>query len=104
MYLTVIGKMGRDYNEPICLTTNELFYYQEILNENSTLFMKRCLHGEPDLERMMKRSDLTATQLKWIWKLWHDFMGPKIKDSFRSAVFYQNIAAQSNGKLLTLYC
>lgn len=89
--------MGRDYNEPICLSANDLLYFQEMQSENSSLLTKNCQHGEPDLERMMKRSDLTADQLKWIWKLWHDFMGPKIKNTFHLSVFYQNLAAQSNG-------
>lgn len=91
--------MAREYNEPICLSENEIFYLQEMLRGNSTTQMKRCLHGEPDLERIMKKTNLSADQLKWIWKLWHNFMGPKVKDAYRSSVFYQNIAAQSNGKL-----
>lgn len=92
--------MGREYNEPICLSTSELVYLEEMMkNKNSTWPMKNCLHGEPDLERLMKRTDLTADELKWTWKLWHDYMGPRIKEPFRSSVFYQNIAAKSNGKL-----
>lgn len=103
MYLTVIGKMARDYNEPVCLSQNELLYIQEMQSNTSTAQMKSCLHGEPDLERLMKRTDLSPDQLKWIWKLWHNFMGPTIKDTFRSSVFYQNIAAQSNGKLILFF-
>lgn len=95
--------MAEEYNEPICLASNAMLYFQEMMqNLNATATtesMKNCLHGEPDLERIMKRTDLTGDQLKWIWKLWHDFIGPRIKDAFRSSVFYQNIAAQSNGKL-----
>lgn len=89
--------MAREYNEAICLSQDEMAYLQEIRNVSSTTQTKSCLHGEPDLERLMKRTNLSAGQLKWVWKLWHDFMGPRIKEAFRSSVFYQNIAAQSNG-------
>lgn len=91
--------MASEYNEPICLSDDEKLYLQGMQNDNSTTSGKSCVHGEPDLERIMKRTDLSSDQLKWVWKLWHDFMGPRIKDAYRASVFYQNIAAQSNGKL-----
>lgn len=90
-----MGDMSRAYNSKVCLTDEEILYLQEIENSNET---EPCIHGEPDLERLMKRTDLTAGQLRWVWTKWHDFVGPRIKELYRSSVFYQNLAAQSNGK------
>lgn len=100
LHLTVMGKMSNAYNLPICLPSDSLSTLEETTteNKNSTI----CVHGEPHLERLIKRRDLSSAQLRWIWITWHNHVGPKIKDLFRASVFYQNLAAQSNGEYFFL--
>lgn len=94
LHLTVMEKMSNAYNSPICLPSDSLLTLEDKENKNSTI----CVHGEPHLERLMKRRDLNSAQLRWIWITWHNHVGPKIKDLFRTSVFYQNLAAQNNGE------
>ncbi|EFA06546.2 angiotensin-converting enzyme [Tribolium castaneum] len=93
-YLEVLGKMAQEFNDQVCLTG-----HPAKVNRTAPDFPKSgdCLYGEPDLERVMKRTDLDPEQLKWIWTNWHDSVGPRLKDKFRLAVEYQNAAAKNNG-------
>jgi hypothetical protein len=93
-YLEVLGKLAQEYNSETCLVGNPAR-----INRSAPNFPKSgdCLYGEPDLERLMKRTDLAPEQLSWIWLNWHDSVGPRIKDVFSVAVEYQNDAAKNNG-------
>jgi hypothetical protein len=90
----VLGKLAQEYNSETCLVGNPAR-----INRSAPNFPKSgdCLYGEPDLERLMKRTDLAPEQLSWIWLNWHDSVGPRIKDVFSVAVEYQNDAAKNNG-------
>ncbi|RZB40799.1 angiotensin-converting enzyme-like, partial [Asbolus verrucosus] len=93
-YLEVLGKLAQEYNSEVCLIGAPT-----CINRTAPNFPKTgdCLYGEPDLERIMKRTDLAPDQLKWIWLNWHNAVGPKLKDLFRLAIDYQNEAAKNNG-------
>ncbi|KAK9884062.1 hypothetical protein WA026_004998 [Henosepilachna vigintioctopunctata] len=45
----------------------------------------------------MRNTNLTPTQLKWIWNIWHDSVGPKVKVPFFKMVDLMNVAARRNG-------
>lgn len=62
-----------------------------------------CLHGEPDLERIMKRTDLSPSQLEFIWTSWHDVVGSRIRNLYPDLVDIQNAGARNNGKILSSY-
>lgn len=101
-YLKTIGQLGQVYSSAICLPDSEpgplqsLSYY----DQNITMYPLpgECLSGEPDLERLVKRSDLNVDQLKWAWKTWHNFVGPPMRKPFLSLITLENLAAQLNGK------
>ena len=97
--MEVLGKLSEEYNSEVCLEGRPVK-----VNESAPNFPEEgdCLYGEPDLERIMKRNDLDPEQLKWIWLNWHDSVGPRVKVPFRVAVEYQNLAARSNGRNLTI--
>lgn len=98
IYITVMGKMFQQYNSPICLSSEAATHMLQINVQNSSSSSDEyCIHGEPDLERAMKRTDLSPQQLKLIWTTWHNHSDLKMKDLYRSSVFYQNLAAQNNG-------
>lgn len=94
--------MADAYNSEVCLTKEDSVHFSSLAtsNQNSENIpeLDTCLHGEPDLERLMKRSDLNPDQLQWIWFLWHDFVGPQIKKVYPSLVTTENLAANKNGK------
>lgn len=94
----VMGKMFQQYNTPICLSGEAAKYILNLGNISSSKD-EYCIHGEPDLERAMKRTDLSSEQLKLIWTTWHNHSDLTMKDLYRASVFYQNLAAQSNGKI-----
>ncbi|GLV39683.1 Angiotensin converting enzyme [Carabus blaptoides fortunei] len=54
-----------------------------------------CLQGEPDLEDLMSRDDLTADQLSWLWKSWHNAAGPRVKAYYPDLVKILNQGARS---------
>lgn len=58
---------------------------------------KVCLKGEPDLESLMAKKDLNPDQLLWIWKSWHDTVGPEVKKYYPRMVELLNEAANNNG-------
>lgn len=60
---------------------------------------KVCLKGEPDLESLMTRQDLNPEQLLWVWKSWHDTVGPEIFKYYPRLVEVLNEAAINNGML-----
>ncbi|KAL3280443.1 hypothetical protein HHI36_023984 [Cryptolaemus montrouzieri] len=100
-YVQTMGELSRIYSEKICLPhiTDFEKSYNNIFSGVSTDVPKPgdCVLGEPDLENLMKNRNLNAEQLKFIWRLWHDSIGPKIKTSFLSVVHLQNEAARRNG-------
>lgn len=96
--------MSQIYNSEICLPNTSPGPLQSLSDseQNFTSYPSPgdCLRGEPDLERLMKRSDLNVDQLKWIWRTWHNFVGPPIKPQFLKLVQIENIAARNNGEPL----
>lgn len=101
-YLKLMEVMADAYNSEVCLTNEDTMHFRALAAPNQKLkdFPQTgsCLHGEPDLERLMKRNDLNPDQLRWIWCLWHDFVGPQIKNVYSSLVKVENLAANNNGK------
>lgn len=99
-------QMSEAYNSEICLnyTIPAILNLWKTNEQNFSDYQlaNTCLHGEPDLERLMKRDDLNANQLKWIWNFWHNFVGPQIKYIYPTFVQLQNEAARSNGILIYL--
>lgn len=95
--------MSLIYNAEICLPTSEptplqsLSYREQ--NTSTYPIAGDCLRGEPDLERLMKRNDLNVDQLLWVWRSWHNYVGPPMKNHFLTLVQVENAAAQSNGNL-----
>ncbi|KAK5648668.1 hypothetical protein RI129_003560 [Pyrocoelia pectoralis] len=96
-YIDLMGRLAQNYNSEICFNKSESDAINEHLNMSKLINPERCLYGEPDLEWLMKRTDLNSEQLKWIWMTWHNFVGPKIRKLYPIAVKLQNIAAQNNG-------
>lgn len=92
----MLGKLAQEFNDEVCLTG-----FPKGINKKTSDFPKSgdCLYGEPQLERIMKRTDLEPEQLKWIWMNWHNSVGPRLKKLFHLAVDYQNDAAKNNGKI-----
>ncbi|KAF5290987.1 hypothetical protein FQA39_LY14518 [Lamprigera yunnana] len=101
LYIDIMGKMAQSYNSEICINSSLVESLHEISEANDDILKSispgKCLYGEPDLERLMKRNDLNSNQRKWIWTLWHDYMGPKIKEFYPLAIEIQNTAAQNKG-------
>lgn len=95
-----MGKMFQQYNSPICFHSEAVAHMLQISfrNNNDSDASEFCVHGEPDLERAMKRTDLSPQQLKLVWSTWHNNSDLQMKDLYRTSVFYQNLAAQNNGK------
>lgn len=100
-----MGTMAEVYGREICLPLNEGFleFYTTLFpNISIQLTLPRpgdCICGEPDLDILMKRQDLNANQLRWIWTLWHNKVGPKVKNPFLKVVDLLNKAARANGKI-----
>ena len=96
-----MGKLARVYNTKLCFpeTKPNPLKLLALPHQNTTDYPRpgQCLHGEPDFERLMKRPDMNVEQLKWIWKTWHDFVGPPIKEEFVKLVEVENSAARENG-------
>lgn len=94
--------MAQTYNSEICLPDTDPGPLQSLsyFDQNTTTYPSpgECLRGEPDLERLMKRSDLNVDQLKWTWKSWHNFVGPPMKEQFLNLVEVENNVARNNGK------
>nr|CAD7204940.1 unnamed protein product [Timema douglasi] len=55
-----------------------------------------CYSGEPDLERLIKRSRDPA-ELLWAWQEWRRVVGPSSKPLFTTLVDLQNQVATNNG-------
>lgn len=91
-----MGQLAQEYNAEVCLTESPWL----VNNKTALDFPKpgECLYGEPDMERLMKRNDLAADQLKWIWLNWHNSVGPRLKENYQISIRYQNKAANNNGK------
>lgn len=87
------SELAQEYNTPIILT-------EEVPSEFTNIPLKYgdCVYGEPDLERLMKNSTFTAEELKWLWTIWHNSVGPRLKYLFTTVVQYENEAAKNNGK------
>ncbi|XP_045461573.1 angiotensin-converting enzyme-like [Harmonia axyridis] len=104
-YVETMGALAESYGSDICLPLTEdfmEFYSMLFPNISMQLTLPKpgdCVSGEPDLETMMKRQDLNPEQLRWIWTLWHDSVGPKVKKPFFRAVDILNEAARANGYL-----
>nr|CAD7575881.1 unnamed protein product [Timema californicum] len=60
-----------------------------------------CYSGEPDLERLMKRSRDPA-ELLWAWQEWRRVVGPSSKHLFTTLVDLQNQVATNNGSIKTI--
>ncbi|XP_031327356.1 angiotensin-converting enzyme-like [Photinus pyralis] len=90
-YMDIMGRLAQNYNSEICFNRSD----SEMLRALN--ISGQCVYGEPDLEWLIKRTDLSAEQLKWIWTTWHNFVGPKIGSLYPVAVKLQNMAAQGNG-------
>lgn len=101
-HMEVMGKLAQIYNSEICFTKNDTDVLHKVSSDNELskiIYPGQCMYGEPDLERLIKRTDLNPDQLEWIWKIWYNFVGPKIKDYYPFAVQVQNIASRKNGNL-----
>ncbi|KAK4884900.1 hypothetical protein RN001_001171 [Aquatica leii] len=101
LHIEIMGKLAQTYNDELCFTNDDTKTLQNINKHDQNIlkviYPGRCLYGEPDLERLMKRNDLTAKQLKWIWTTWHNFVGPKVKELYPLSIKIQNLAARNNG-------
>lgn len=89
------------YNSEICLNQSDVKQL-ELLSQpgqNTSWYSKlaTCIYGEPDLEWLMKRNDLNPDQKKWVWKTWHNFVGPELKKFYPISISMQNAAARNNG-------
>ncbi|XP_044746288.1 angiotensin-converting enzyme-like [Coccinella septempunctata] len=104
-YIETMGELAEAYGAEICLPSTENFvdfYSRLFANVSVQLTLPQpgdCLSGEPDLEILMKRQDLNADQLRWIWHLWHNSVGPRVKKPFLEVVDVLNRAARANGYL-----
>lgn len=90
-------RMSNIYNSELCLNDTLLMKLnlQNVSNDH-------CLRIEPDLERLMKRTDLKAYELKLIWSHWHNYVGPKMKGIYERFVELQNDAARANGIVILI--
>nr|XP_022902835.1 angiotensin-converting enzyme-like protein Ace3 [Onthophagus taurus] len=101
IFLELMSNLSRIYNSAVCLPTDQpgslqsLAYPYQNISDYPT--PGQCLRGEPDLERLIKRTDLNPDQLKWIWRSWHDFVGPSMKNEFSDFNRLENLAAKMNG-------
>lgn len=94
--------MAEEYNSEICLPEKNPTPLEILKSTNQdTSFYPRpgdCLRGEPHLERLIQNVDLNPEQKEWIWTIWHNFVGPKIKKFYPKSIAIQNKAARNNGE------
>lgn len=86
-----MDKLSETYSSAEVCIDNAEWIRSKIPNGN-----KICLRGEPDLEELMSRRDLTYEQYLWIWKAWHDTVGPRVKEFYPDLVKLMNQGAINN--------
>ncbi|CAH0552075.1 unnamed protein product [Brassicogethes aeneus] len=94
-YSKLMRTLLEEYQDPVCLPQTSPLKNQDMSDD----FPKpgQCVNGEPDLEIFMRNTNHSVEELKYIWTLWHNFVGPRIKNDFYMGVMLQNIAAKKNG-------
>lgn len=90
-----MGKTLESYQQPVCFPKELPFENNELPED----FPKpgQCVNGEPDLERFMRNTSHNPEHLKFIWKIWHDNAGYRVKDDYYIGVLLQNSVAKKSG-------
>lgn len=100
----IAGKLFEAYNKEICFSNSDrhLLLFDDPVGTQEQEGSDICLHGEPDLERIMRRTDLSPSQLEFIWTSWHDVAGSRLRNLYPDLVDMQNAGARNNGKKLPI--